>query len=228
MPPTLALIAALPREIASLVRGTRPDATLLRRNIHLHRLPGAIVAAAGMGAARAAFAVEAALAAAPIGTLVSTGLVGACTSALHPGEVSEAGLVIDADTGERFTTRSPQSPTLVTTPGIASVSEKSRLAATYNASMVDMEAATVARLASAHSLGFRAIKAVSDAHDFELAALNRFATPDGQFRTLAFALHTALRPQLWSTASALGRHSSLALRNLHTRLLEIIAAETIS
>ncbi|QMV17404.1 phosphorylase [Granulicella sp. 5B5] len=228
MPPSLAIIAALPREIALLVRGTKPDTQLLRRNIHLYTLPNVIVVAAGMGANRATLAVEAALAAAPIATLISTGLVGACTPALRPGDVAEAGLIIASNTGERFVTASPQSPTLVTAASIASIDEKRRLAATYNAAMVDMEAATVARLAAAHGLRLRAIKAVSDAYDFELAALSRFATPDGQFRTGAFALYTALRPHLWSTAAHLGRNSTLALKNLHTRLLEIIAAEPVS
>ena len=59
----IAIIAALPREIASLVRDTSPDATLLRSGIHLYRTPEAILVAAGMGSSRSTVAVEAALAA---------------------------------------------------------------------------------------------------------------------------------------------------------------------
>ena len=58
----IAIIAALPREIAELVRGVPADATLRHRGISLYRLPNAVVVAAGMGAARAEMAVQAALA----------------------------------------------------------------------------------------------------------------------------------------------------------------------
>lgn len=228
MSATLAIIAALPREVAALVRGTRADATLLRDGVHLYRLPQAIVVTAGMGSSRASRAMQAALAAAPIATLISAGLAGACTDALPVGTVAEAGTIIAANTGERFATAMSQPHVLVTTDAIASVHEKQRLAATYNAALVDMEAATVARLAMAHGLRFRAIKAVSDAPDFELAGLNRFATNRGDFRTAAFALHTALRPATWSKAAKLGRNSNLALQALHARLVEVIAEQPLS
>jgi adenosylhomocysteine nucleosidase len=44
-----------------------------------------------------------------------------------------------------------------------------------------------------------------------LESLSRFATPDGQFRETAFALHAAVRPWLWSKLIALGRDSGTAL-----------------
>jgi adenosylhomocysteine nucleosidase len=221
----VAIIAALPREIAGLVRGTKPDDGLLHRGIHLHRLPHAIVVAAGMGSQRVTLAFAEAIAAASISTVVSTGLAGSCTSDLAAGNVGEASAVIEARTGERFVTVSPQSAyVLATMETIASVREKARLAETYAAVMVDMEAATVARLAAAHELPFRAIKAISDAHDFELASLARFAGKNGYFRTGAFAIHTALRPHHWPKAMKLGRASTLALTNLHQALREVVAA----
>jgi adenosylhomocysteine nucleosidase len=223
MPPTVAIIAALPREIAALVRGTKPDAGLLSHGIHLFRMRNAVLVAGGMGASRAALAVEAALADGGVQTLISTGLAGACSSQLAAGAVVEANEVIDAQTGERFSTASSDlSCVLATTATIASISEKSRLAASYGAALVDMEAATVGRLALAHGLEFRAIKAISDAHDFELSSLSRFAGKYGRFRTGAFALHTALRPAMWTKAAQLGRDSNRALASLHTRLLELI------
>jgi adenosylhomocysteine nucleosidase len=221
---TVAIIAALPREIARLVRGVRADAEALRHGIHLYRIDHAIVVAAGMGAARAAIAVGAALAAAPVTTLISAGLAGACSPELRAGEAAEANLVIDAKTGERFAPENHGQPgyTLVTTEAIASVQEKARLATAYRASLVDMEAATVARLASAHGFGFRAIKGISDEHDFELASLARFAGKHGSFRTSAFALHTAVRPHRWTKTVQLGRDSSRALTALHAALRESI------
>jgi adenosylhomocysteine nucleosidase len=223
----IAIVAALPREIAGLVRGVKPDATLTARGIYLYRLPWAVVVAAGMGSARAALAVEAALAAGDVKMLISTGLAGGCVPDVTPGAVLDADIVVDVNTGERFTSASQPVPpsrsiTLATTDSIASVREKSRLAATYGALMVDMEAATVARLAAAHGLPFRAIKGISDAFDFELDSLGQFAGEKGSFRTAAFALHTALRPWTWGEAITLGRGSAKALGALDVVLKKVV------
>ena len=225
MPATVAIIAALPREIAALVRGTAADAGLLRREIHLYRVDGAVVVAAGMGAERAALAVEAALATGNVGMLISAGLAGGCVAGVAAGSVVEADVVLDAKTGERFAVAGGrgQGVTLVTTDAIASVHEKARLAASYGAMVVDMEAATVARLATAQGLPFRAIKGVSDEYDFELSSLAKFAGERGSFRTGAFALHTAMRPWEWGKAVKLGRGSSRALVALDAVLRAAIA-----
>jgi len=220
--PRIAIIAALPREIATLVRGAYADKSLLRRGVHLFNLERAVVVAAGMGAERASVAVGVALAAGPVETLISVGLAGACSGDLCAGEVAEASTVVEVKTGERYATGTATSFTLATTDTIASVKEKARLAAAYGAAMVDMEAATVARLALAHGLRFRAIKGISDAHDFEMESLSRFAGKHGSFRTGAFALHTALRPATWSKAAKLGRDSNKALAALHDALRTII------
>jgi adenosylhomocysteine nucleosidase len=143
---------------------------------------------------------------------------------LEPGSVAEAGCVVDAQTGERY---GSEGLLLATTASIASVAEKARLAASYGAAMVDMEAATVARLARAHGLGFRAVKGISDAHDFELEGLSKFAGPRGTFRTGAFALHTMLRPGTWGKAMELGKNSKRALVSLTERLEEILREDSL-
>jgi adenosylhomocysteine nucleosidase len=230
----VAIIAALPREIAGLVRGRKNDAAYRQRNIAVHWIGrgDAVVVAAGMGAQRATLAVQAALEevremySLPPGDegvlpslLISVGLAGACSSELRPGDVAFAREVVDTLTGERFATADSDAKyTLATASEIASAKEKQRLFASYGAAMVDMEAATVARLALAHGIPFRAIKAISDAHDFELAALSRFADRQGQFRTAAFALHTAVRPHAWGKTMQLGRDSKRALEALTARL----------
>ncbi len=220
MTPLPAIIAALPREVAALVRGTAPDPQLKRTGIFLYRLPTALVIAGGMGTVRVTLAVKAALDSSPLSSLITTGLAGACNPATSVGTVVESSTIVDAQSGVRFTAASG-SATLVTTHGIASIHEKARLFASYGASVVDMEAATVARLAQINNLPFRAIKAVSDAHDFELSALSRFASPHGHFRTGAFALHTALRPHRWRQTMKLGSGSQRALRALTEALKEI-------
>ena len=222
----VAIVAALPREVLALTKGVPPDAGLRREGVFLVRLPQAVVVAGGMGAGRVTMAIQAALEAAggELDTLVSTGLAGACTRALQPGDVAEADTVVDARTGERYST-GRAGVTLVSTEQIASVAEKARLAASYGAGLVDMEAATVGRLARAHGLGFRAVKGVSDAHDFELEGLSRFTGRRGEFRTAAFALHTALRPHTWGAAMTLGKHSSRALAALAQRLTLMVSEQ---
>ena len=219
-----AVLAALPREVRGTVGRNAPEPLYLRRGIHLYRLPEMVVATAGMGASRVALAFAAMMEACDPAVVISAGLAGACDAEIAAGSVYEAGMVVHSQTGERFQTGSKASRLiLVTTAAIAGVQEKARLAATYGAAMVDMEAATVARLAIAHSLPFRAIKGISDAHDFEMASLSRFAGAQGQFRTAAFAVHTALRPHHWRPAARLGRESNKALEAMGAKLAELIA-----
>jgi adenosylhomocysteine nucleosidase len=206
-----AIIAALPREVSALVKGWKRRQ--LAGQVFVYSDGEAVVACAGIGAARAKVAVEAAIAAMPVTDLISVGLAGACDPKLRVGEIVRAGVVIDSGSGERF--EEPEfRQVLVSTSAIASLGEKARLYATYAAAAVDMEAAAVARLAQQRGLGFRAIKAISDEADFEVEGLGRFATADGQFREGAFALHAALRPAMWGKVIALGRNSSAALAAL--------------
>jgi adenosylhomocysteine nucleosidase len=178
-----------------------------------------------MGASRVTLAFEAAVREQGIELIVSIGLAGACSPELRAGEVVEATTVVDASTGERFPcAASGAERILVTTEAIAGIREKARLHASYNAALVDMEAATVARLALARDLRFRAIKGISDAHDFEMESMSRFADARGHFRTGAFALHTALRPQSWGPAMRLGRESNRALARLWAELSELIGS----
>jgi adenosylhomocysteine nucleosidase len=209
------IIAALPREVTALVHGWKrrqcPGGVLVYTDGR------AVGACAGLGAVRAELAVSAAMASMPITRLLSVGLAGACDPTLRVGDIIRAGLVIDDHTGERFED-DRYNQVLVTSNSIASVSDKQRLVRLYGAAAVDMEATAVARLARQHGLEFSAIKAISDEADFALDGLSRFATPDGQFREAAFALHTAVRPATWGKVIALGRNSSKAVTALTNAL----------
>jgi adenosylhomocysteine nucleosidase len=164
------------------------------------------------------------LTAGQVAALLSVGVAGACDPALQVGAVVRAGVVVDVRTGERFED-SQFKQVLVTGAEIASVAEKRRLFDAYGASAVDMEAATVARLARAHGLEFGAIKAISDASEFELQELGRFATADGQFRETAFAGYVAVRPWMWSKTIELARNSAVALRALDKALRPIVDSD---
>jgi len=208
----IAIIAALPREVAPLVKGWRREELPGNRVVYIRG--DVIVACAGMGSVQAALAVQAARALAPLAELISIGLAGACDPRLRIGDVVRPGVIIDRKTGERFIDERYDS-VLVSTNSVVSVAEKERLHAAYDAAAVDMEAATVARLARAHGLGFRAIKAISDTTDFEIAWLAKFATAEGQFREGAFAMHAAMRPWMWGKVRRLAKSSAKALKALH-------------
>jgi adenosylhomocysteine nucleosidase len=224
MKSSIVIVAALPREIAPLVRGNTADPKWRKRGVWMYRLPQAIIVAAGMGADRATLAMEAALRDHAASLVVSTGLAGSCSAELKPGEVVEARTVVDALTGERWSAEASGGVVLATGSAIADVREKRRLRESYGASMVDMEAATVARLAAARGVPFRAIKGISDAHDFELASLAAFTGPRGEFRTAAFALHTALRPGRWAATMKLGKDSAQAIEELSLALRRLIGS----
>jgi adenosylhomocysteine nucleosidase len=221
-------IAAMQREIAGLVHGWRGDETLPGRKIHLYWNDDAVVACAGMGADRARLAVEAALALGPASELISVGWAGACIHRLRVGDVVWPDIVVDTRTGERFLPDRERGHTegleiLATVAVPAGQTEKQRLSVSYFASAVDMEAAAVGRMARAQEIPFQAIKAISDAADFELPDLAQFTTPGGQFREAAFGLHVAMRPSLWKPVTAMARGSKLAARNLQSAMNEHIA-----
>jgi len=212
-----AIIAALPREVSGLVKGwERREVAPL---VFVYRRGDALVACAGMGAARVTLAVRAALAEGAT-ELISAGLAGACDPGLRVGDVVRVGVIVDSRTGERF---GAGASVLVTTPSIASVAEKARLWAAYSASAVDMEAAAVARLAQAHGLGFQALKVISDDAGFEMDGLDRFGTVDGQFREAAFAMYAMVRPRLWGRLGQLAGNSKKALVVLTAEMASLIA-----
>jgi adenosylhomocysteine nucleosidase len=204
--PRIGIIAAMQREVAPLVKGWKQDASLRAKKIYVWENERAVVACAGMGERRVAMAVETACARGEVTELVSVGWAGAVHGGLRAGSVHRPRMVIDTKTGQRFACVGG-SGVLVTTDAVADIVEKQRLHAAYNADLVDMEAATVARLAEARGLKFRAVKAVSDEFDFEMKELALFSTPDGQFREGAFGLHVALRPWLWSGVMAMAGSS---------------------
>ena len=209
------IIAALPRELAPLVTGWKCEKLPGNRTVYLRE--NIVVACAGMGPQQVGLAVSAARALLPVTELISVGLAGACDPALRVGELVRPGVVVDRNTGERFLDERYDS-VLVSTNAILSIAEKQRLRLAYDAAAVDMEAATVARLARAHGLGFHAIKVISDAADFEMGGLSGFATEDGQFRERAFAMHAAVRPWMWRRLMSLAKNSGRAVKVLSEAL----------
>ncbi len=153
----------------------------------------------------------------PIDLVFSIGWAGALTAEAAPGQAFNVAGVIDTRTGERFRCDAGAGDAwLATSPIVADADEKRRLASAYNASLVDMEAAAIARLALMRSIPFYAIKAVSDSVDARLPDFNRFLSPTGQFQFPKFIIFVLLRPFYWPELIRMGENSkraSLAIRD---------------
>jgi hypothetical protein len=116
----------------------------------------------------------------------------------------------------------------VSSATVAGKEQKIRLRKAYGATAVDMEAAAVAQGAQARGAEFGALKAISDAADFSLPAMDRFVADDGTFHSVRFAGYVALRPWLWGTTIALARNSSKASRALCGALVSYLGRENHS
>jgi adenosylhomocysteine nucleosidase len=220
----IAIIAAMPAELKPLVRGWQHE----RRNgVHLWRFRSgenewiAACAGAGVDAATRAFAeVEKS---GPIDEVISTGWAGALREEFLPGHAYDVSTVIDARTGERFVASCPPSDSsLVTSSRVAGAAEKKRLAATYEAALVDMEAAGVARLAKMRGIPFYCVKGISDGPSDQLPDFNNFISSDGRFKLPPFILFAILRPWYWPALMRMGENSKKAARSIAQSLQNLL------
>jgi adenosylhomocysteine nucleosidase len=224
-----AIIAAFPGELKPLVRQWPLEQ---RNNVDLWRWPflnthgdkGEWVAAcagAGTEAATRAFAeVEKD---GPIDQVISTGWAGALHRVIEPGLVYSICGVIDARTGEMTPAADWRDDVwLVTSPIVANELEKHRLASTYNAGLVDMEAAAIARLAMMRNIPFFCIKGVSDGLNDNLPDFNRFLGPTGQLQLARFTLFALFRPRYWPSLIQMGENSRKAAEGIAAAVLDIL------
>jgi adenosylhomocysteine nucleosidase len=211
-----AIIAAFPGELKPLIRGW-PHST--RNTIHFWAQRNeeeewiAACAGAGQDAATRAFAgIEEG---GPVDLIFSFGWAGALRPEIAAGSAHNVAGVIDVRTGERFHCEAGAGELwLATSPKVADQAEKRRLASTYNAALVDMEAAVVARLAAARDIPFYCIKGVSDGFTDRLPDFNRFLSPTGQIRLARLTFYTTLRPWYWPALLRMGENSKRASQNI--------------
>ncbi len=208
----IGIVAALDGELRPLVRGWSRAGKLYRGNIG-----GAecFAIAAGMGAPAATRGVEQLFAAAcTLDALLSVGWAGALVSDLRAPSAVTVSEVVESRTGERYLIEPLGGSTLVTTDRIVLHKEKQALGPRYHASLVDMEAATVARLARARDVRFLCVKAISDDAESRLPDFNRFTDASGQLRTTPLVAHVILRPVSWGPLILLGINSKRAAQAL--------------
>ena len=220
----VALIGAFPGELRPLV-GSWPHSKRngvqfwARRNEEEEW----IAACAGTGQDAATRAFAALEDGGPIDLVISLGWAGALRADVPGGSAHNVAGVIDARTGERFLCDAGAGDLwLVTSPNVADEWEKRRLANTYHAVLVDMEAAAVARLAAMREIPFYCFKGVSDGVNARLPDFNRFIRQNGQFRSAAFLLFAALRPWYWPALLRMGENSRKAAQNIAQSLFEFL------
>jgi adenosylhomocysteine nucleosidase len=224
----IAIIAAMEREVKPLIRGWK--LRTLEHGGHQYRLfenGDAVLICGGIGAEAARRATEVVIQEARPMRVVSVGFAGALDSTLKVADIFEPRTVINAPDGARAETGSGQG-TLVSCAAVAGREQKQRLGRAYGAAAVDMEAAAVAQGAQVRGVEFAALKAISDVADFSMPATERFVASDGQFRTVKFALHIAVRPWLWGSTIVLARNSARASRALCTAIEAYLRRETFA
>jgi adenosylhomocysteine nucleosidase len=216
--PTIAIVAALEREVAPLVkRWTRVPRRHDNRDYTFFEHENSVCLCGGIGAQAARRAAEAVIALYRPALLHSVGFAGALDATLHIGNIMTPALVLDARDGSRFPLPHGQG-TLITFMEVAGTSQKEKLASAYAAQAVDMESAAVAAAATAHAIPFAATKVISDEADFEIPGISRFIDSQGQFNTAGFALATVIRPWLWKRLATLAFNSNQAANALSAYL----------
>jgi len=216
--PEVAIVAALEREVAPMVRNWRvSDQEHGKRRFRFFESANAVLVCGGMGFEAARRATDAVIALYRPSVVLSVGFAGALDESLRVGHVIEARCVVDARDGSRTDTGAGNS-ILVSFPSVAGAEQKAKLAKSYGGQAVDMEAAAVAKGAEARGLRFAAVKAISDEVGFAMPPMDRFIAPDGSFRARSFAFYAAKRPFIWPDVFRLARNSAKAARALSARL----------
>jgi adenosylhomocysteine nucleosidase len=214
----VAMVAALEREVNPLVkRWNQVEREYEGRRFKFFGSGRVVVVCGGIGAEAARRATEAVLTLYQPGLILSVGFAGALDPILKVGDIFAPSRVVDARDGSR-TEMAMGRGVLVSAVAVAGVEAKKKLAGSYGAQAVDMEAAAVARGAQARGVGFMAVKAISDESDFAMPAMDRFVDERGQFTTGRFAIFSAVRPWLWPQVIQLARNGAKASRALCTEL----------
>ena len=224
----VAIIAAMERELAPLVRGWKKGAlSSAGKTFALFEGDGVLAVVAGIGRKNAEQAARAVVAQYRPALLISAGLAGALIRSLKAGSVFTPSLVVDAADGSEYRCVADvghvSGGILVSSEEIAGAEAKKELVTRFHGLVVDMEAAGVAKAAQQGQIGFRSVKAISDEADFAMPPLARFIASDGTFQSGRFAAWAAVRPWQWMKVAALARNSGRATAALCERLRKDLA-----
>jgi adenosylhomocysteine nucleosidase len=210
----IGIIAAMPGELKPLVQGWK--------QLYAHHGEAAwqgtmdgtecIAVCAGMGKDAAERACGIAAQQGSLSALVSMGWAGALSCGMKPGGSYVVNEVVDGSSGEPFPAsfatyqQNPVALKLVTIDHVAHAAEKRQLAEKFRAVLVDMEAATVARIAARQGIAFYCLKAVSDVAGEVLPDFSAYTDPHGHLRLPALLAHVAVRPRYWPGLARVGKN----------------------
>lgn len=219
MKPRIAILAALPREIDPLIKKWPLRAHSVAEGWTIAENDRAIAICAGMGRERVTYALELAKKRGPLRAIVSAGYAGALRPEISRSSIYWPSLIIDAATGEGFSCDGGRG-TLVTADHVVNEDEKAQMAARWNADLVDMETATIARLSQLEEISFRSVRVVSDELVDRLPNFKGFVNRNGGIRQAAMALHLVVHPIGIPTAVRFAGRSRQASEKLATALYE--------
>ena len=209
----IAIVAALQREVRPVIKHWQAVPRAYQgTKFTFYENQAAVLVCGGIGPEAARRATQAIIALYQPEQVISVGFAGALDSALKVGALFVPSRVVDLQDNSSFDSTHGKG-VLVSSSFIATAEQKSKLASTYAAQAVDMEAAAVARGAQARGIHFLAVKAISDESTFEMPPLDRFIR-NHQFSTTSFVVWAALRPWLWPRVIRLAKNSSLAAKSL--------------
>jgi adenosylhomocysteine nucleosidase len=194
------IIAALPGELKPLVQGWNSmplPGTRKGEAAWFSRVDDVecVAVYAGIGSEAAAHACAIAAQGGALDAIVSVGWAGATSCGIYPGNAYAVNEVIDALTDH-----------------IVQYAEKRKLAGLYQAVMVDMEAATVARFALSQNIPFYCLKAISDEIADILPDFGRYTDSDGHLRMAALLGHVSVRPKYWPAMARMGQNAKRGAR----------------
>ena len=225
----IAIIAAMEREIAPLVRGwQRGTLSSGEREFTCFERDSVVAVVSGIGGKNADLATRGIVDQHRPALLISVGLAGALIRSLKVGSVFTPSVVVDAADGAEYRciadANHVSGGVLVSAAEIAGAEAKRELVKRFHGLVVDMEAAGVARIAQQKQIDFRCVKAISDEADFPMPPMGKFLDAAGEFQKGKFALWAALRPWQWPRIAALARNSKRAIWALSDRLRKDLAS----
>jgi adenosylhomocysteine nucleosidase len=222
MPAKVAIISALDRELAPLLKKWQRGLLQAEGRVFpIWKSEGVVYVPCGMGAEHARTAARLLVAREKPSMIVSAGFAGALTRMLTVGEVITPGTVIDAQTGKNYELGFGTG-VLVTVPVVADEAAKKGFAKQFRADAVDMEAAAVAQTANEHGVVFCAVKAISDELGFAMPPFNAYINGDGSLAVERFAAHVAVRPGYWPSLMKLACNSKKAAQELSSTLEHLV------
>jgi adenosylhomocysteine nucleosidase len=237
----IAIVAAMPEELSRLLaRAThRRSLSLGSSRAFEATIAGrdAVLVATGEGSGRASQACRALLSELPIGGLIVAGVAGGLSPSLAPGSVIVARRVVDdGETAPAPDRRWAEAAQGCGNAVLGTILSSSSMLCTRDAkagayarlgtaepAVVDLESATLARVAAAHGVPYIAVRAVCDTVDENLPLdFNRYCDDSGKldrFRLARVALsRPALIAPLWHlrrrVATCSERLAELIHRNL--------------